>query len=48
MLASFAGFIIMAFILQVWIVVWPLIMAIIIIVIKHKFDIQESFNSRFR
>lgn len=47
MLVGFAGFIIMAFFVQVWIVVWPLVMAIIIIVIKHKYDIQESFNNRF-
>lgn len=48
MLASFAGFIAMAVILHVWLVIWPLIGAIIIIVIKHKTDIEESFNGRFR
>lgn len=47
MLASFSGFIGMALILQVWLVVWPLIIAIIIIVIKHKSDIKESYNTRF-
>lgn len=48
MLASFAGFIAMSFILQVWFITWPLIAAIIIIVIKHRADIEESYNSRFR
>ncbi|ANU12171.1 acyl-phosphate glycerol 3-phosphate acyltransferase [Planococcus antarcticus DSM 14505] len=48
MLASFAGFIVMSIILQVWPITLPLIVAIIIIVIKHKSDIRESFNSRFR
>lgn len=48
MLASFAGFIAMAIILQVWAVIWPLIVAIIIIVIKHKSDIENAFNVRFR
>lgn len=48
MLASFSGFIALAIILQVWAVIWPLIAAIFIIVIKHKSDIAESYNSRFR
>ncbi len=48
MLASFAGFIVMAFLLHVWVVVWPLGIAIIIIVFKHKTDIHESFTGRFR
>lgn len=48
MLASFVGFVAMTVILQVWIVVWPLIIAIVIIVIKHKTDIEKSFKSRFR
>ena len=48
MLASFAGFIMMAIILQVWLIISPLIAAIFIIVIKHKSDIAEAFNKRFR
>ena len=48
MLASFSGFVAMAIILQVWPVVWPLIGAIIIIVIKHKSDIKESYKNRFQ
>ncbi|MDJ0330314.1 glycerol-3-phosphate acyltransferase [Planococcus sp. S3-L1] len=48
MLASFTGFVTMALLLQVWFVIWPLFIAIIVIVIKHKSDIEKSFNSRFR
>ncbi|WP_203332085.1 glycerol-3-phosphate acyltransferase [Planococcus beigongshangi] len=47
MLSAFTAFIVMAAVLQVMPVVWPLIAAIIIIVIKHRFDIEESYVRRF-
>lgn len=47
MLSAFTAFIVMAVVLQAVPVVWPLITAIIIIVIKHRFDIEESYGKRF-
>lgn len=47
MLSAFAAFISMAVALQVLPVVWPLILAIIIIVFRHRFDIDESYRKRF-
>lgn len=47
MLASYTAFIGMAAVSQVIPVVWPLIIAIIIIVYKHQFDVKESFHNRF-
>lgn len=47
MLCAFTAFIIMAIVLQVIPVVWPLILAIIIIVWKHRFDLEESYGKRF-
>ena len=47
MLCAFTAFITMAAVLQVFIVVWPLILAIIIIVYRHRFDIEESYAKRF-
>lgn len=47
MLCAFTAFITMAAVLQVLPVVWPLIIAIIIIVFRHRFDIEESYGRRF-
>lgn len=47
MLGAFTAFIVMAAVLQVLTVVWPLILAIIIIVFRHRFDIEESYTRRF-
>lgn len=47
MFCAFSAFIIMAVALQVLSVVWPLILAIIIIVYLHRFDIRESYTRRF-
>lgn len=47
MLTAFSAFITMAAVLQVVPVVWPLIAAIIIIVFRHRFDIEESYAKRF-
>lgn len=47
MLTAFTAFIVMAAVSQVLAAVWPLILAIIIIVYRHRFDIEESYNRRF-
>lgn len=47
MLSAFTAFIVLAAVLHVIPVVWPLILAIIIIVYKHRFDIEESYIRRF-
>ncbi|MFD1032859.1 glycerol-3-phosphate acyltransferase [Metaplanococcus flavidus] len=47
MLCAFTAFITMAAVLQVLTIVWPLILAIIIIVYRHRFDIEESYKKRF-
>lgn len=47
MLSAFTAFIVLAAVLQVIPVVWPLILAIFIIVYKHRFDINESYTRRF-
>lgn len=47
MLTAFTAFITMAAVFQIIPVVWPLILAIIIIVFKHRFDIEESYTKRF-
>ncbi|MBT2583075.1 glycerol-3-phosphate acyltransferase [Planococcus sp. ISL-109] len=47
MLAGFSVFFAVSFALQVQSVVWPLFLAIIIIVIRHKSDIRVSFENRF-
>lgn len=47
MLGAFTAFIVMAAVLHVLPVVWPLILAIIIIVFRHRFDIEESYTRRF-
>lgn len=47
MLASFAASIIAIVVYQEMAALWPLVIAIILIVIKHQRDIKESFASRF-
>jgi glycerol-3-phosphate acyltransferase PlsY len=47
MLAGFSAFFAVAFAFQVQAVVWPLFIAIFIIVFRHKKDIRLSFDSRF-
>lgn len=47
MLSAFTAFIVLAAVLQVIPIVWPLILAIIIIVYKHRYDIEESYAKRF-
>lgn len=47
MLIGFSAFFALAFALQVQSVIWPLFLAIIIIVFRHKNDIRISFEKRF-
>lgn len=47
MLAGFSAFIAVAFALHVQAVVWPLFLAIIIIVIRHNSDIRFALEKRF-
>lgn len=47
MLAGFSAFFAVAFAFQVQSVVWPLFVAIIIIVIRHKADLKVSMEKRF-
>ncbi|MFP3323929.1 glycerol-3-phosphate acyltransferase [Planococcus sp. SIMBA_160] len=47
MLAGFSAFFAVAFALQVQSVVWPLFLAIIIIVIRHKENLKVSLEKRF-
>lgn len=47
MLSAFAAYFTMAAVLQVVPVVWPILLAIIIIVYRHRFDIEESYAIRF-
>lgn len=47
MFCAFVAYIIMAVVLQVLTAVWPLILAIIIIVYLHRFDLKESYALRF-
>lgn len=47
MLAGFSAFFAVAFAFQVQSVVWPLFVAIIIIVIRHKANIKISMETRF-
>ena len=47
MLAGFSAFFAVAFAFQVQSVVWPLFVAIIIIVIRHKANIKVSMETRF-
>src|SRR5690606_25810719 len=47
MLAGFSAFFAVAFALQVQPVVWPLFVAIIVIVIRHKADLKVSMEKRF-
>lgn len=47
MLAGFSAFILMAVVSQVLLVVWPLLIAIILIVFRHSSDIKEAYENRF-
>lgn len=47
MIAGFSAFFAVAFAFQVQSVVWPLFLAIIIIVIRHRADIKMSMENRF-
>ncbi|OED33971.1 acyl-phosphate glycerol 3-phosphate acyltransferase [Planococcus maritimus] len=47
MLAGFSAFFAVAFALQVQSVVWPLFLAIIVIVIRHKENLKVSLEKRF-
>ncbi|WP_083389107.1 glycerol-3-phosphate acyltransferase [Planococcus maritimus] len=47
MLAGFSAFFAVAFAFQVQSVVWPLFLAIIIIVIRHKENLKVSLEKRF-
>src|SRR5690606_9712284 len=47
MLVSYAAFICALAFTDGWMDYWPLIAAVILILIKHQADIQESFHNRF-
>lgn len=47
MLISYAAFVLALAFTGDWLAYWPLVLAIVLILIKHQADIQESFEKRY-